>query len=207
MISIEYIHKLLDVYNQLCRPLCQQTGIPQTSLVVGHVGNFHTAKNHHFILKVAQELFLRNPNSRLVLVGDGRLRNRVKELAEFGGFADKVVFTGTRSDVPRLLAMMDVFLFPSLYEGLGLAAIEAQAAGLPIVIADSVPKETEVVSDLFVWMSLSQPPELWAEKCLQLGEIRKNEFLSDSCRKIEESSFNIMNNLQELDRIYTGKTA
>ena len=182
-------------------------GIPASALVIGHVGNFHFAKNHSFILQVAKEIFLRQPDSRLVLVGDGALRGTIQEMATAGGFADMVIFTGSRSDVPQLLNMMDVFLFPSLYEGLGLVVIEAQAAGLPIVIADSVPRETEVVTDLFAWMSLSQAPEDWAEKCLQMVD-RKDQLIHPSPREIlEESSFNIATNWLELDRFYTGQTA
>ena len=156
---------------------------------------------------MAKEIFLRQPDSRLVLVGDGALRGTIQEMATAGGFADRVIFTGSRSDVPQLLNMMDVFLFPSLYEGLGLVVIEAQAAGLPIVIADSVPRETEVVTDLFAWISLSQAPEDWAEKCLQMVD-RKDQLIHPSPREIlEESSFNIATNWRELDRFYSGKTA
>ena len=105
------------------------------------------------------------------------------------------------------MGMMDVFLFPSLYEGLGLAVIEAQSAGLPIVIANSVPKETEVVSDLFVWMSLSQPPELWAEKCLQMLELKDYRAHLKPHQILEESSFNIATNWHDLDGFYTGRSA
>ena len=156
---------------------------------------------------MAQEVFRRKPDSRLVLVGDGRLRSDIMDQAKTLGIADKIVFTGKRPDVPKLLGMMDVFLFPSLYEGLGLAVIEAQSAGLPILIADSVPKETEVVSDLFVWMPLSQPPELWAEKCLQMVELKENIAHLKPRRILEESSFNIATNWHDLDRFYSGRSA
>lgn len=187
--------------------LRQEWGIPRTSFVIGHVGSFSLVKNHEFILQVAQEVFRRKPDSRLVLVGDGRLRSDIEHQAKILGIADKTVFTGKRADVPNLMGMMDVFLFPSLYEGLGLAVIEAQSAGLPIVIADSVPKETEVVSELFVWMSLSQPPELWAEKCLQMVGIKDNLDHLKPRRILEESSFNIATNWHDLDRFYTGRSA
>lgn len=187
--------------------LRQEWGIPRTSFVIGHVGSFSSVKNHEFILQVAQEVFRRKPDSRLVLVGDGRLRSDIEYQAKMLGIADKTVFTGKRADVPKLMKMMDVFLFPSLYEGLGLAVIEAQSAGLPIVIADSVPKETEVVSELFVWMSLSQPPELWAEKCLQMVGIKDSLDHLKPRRILEESSFNIATNWHDLDRFYTGRSA
>jgi glycosyltransferase involved in cell wall biosynthesis len=174
---------------------------------MGHVGNFTLAKNHGFILQVARELFLRKPDSRLVLVGDGRLRSDIEEQARMIGIADKIVFTGKRADVPRLMGMMDVFLFPSLYEGLPLVVVEAQAAGLPIVIADSVSAETEFVSELFTWLSLSLPPAYWAEKCLELVGQKNCLAKLAPCQILEQSSFNIATNWLDLDRFYTGQTA
>ncbi len=187
--------------------LRDQWGIPRDSLVIGHVGNFTLAKNHNFILQVAKEVFQRQSNSRLVLVGDGRLRSCVEDQARASGIADKIVFTGTRADVPQLMRMMDVFLFPSLYEGLPMVVVEAQAAGLPIVLADSVSPETQFVAELFAWLPLSLPPAQWAEKCLQMVE-RKHQLEHLYPRQIlEESSFNIVTNWRDLDRFYTGNTA
>ena len=187
--------------------LRKEWGIAENSLVLGHVGNFHLAKNHQFLLYVAHEVFKRKPDSRLILVGEGTMQNAIRTQAKQLGIESKIIFAGTRPDVPSLLGIMDVFLFPSIFEGLGLVVIEAQAAGLPIVIADSVPKETEIVAELFHWMSLSDPPEIWAQQCIQAYEKSPGLCWMDTNRKIGVTSFNIVNNWQELQRIYKGEQA
>ena len=187
--------------------LRREWGIPETSIVLGHVGNFHLAKNHQFLLQVACEFFNQNPDSRLLLVGEGILQDTVRVQAKQLGIEVKIIFTGGRSDVPRLLGLMDVFLFPSLFEGLGIVVIEAQAAGLPIVIADSVPREVELIPELFTWMSLSQTPALWAKKCLQAYKKKQNLLPRDRCKEISLTSFNVENNWYELHRIYTCNSA
>ena len=183
----------------------KEWGIAENSLVLGHVGNFHLAKNHHFIINVAHEVFKRKPDGRLILVGEGMLQDEIRAQAKQLGIESNIIFAGTRSDVPRLLGIMDVFLFPSIFEGLGLVVIEAQAAGLPIVIADSVPKETEIVSELFHWISLAEPPEIWAQQCIQAYEKSPGLSWVDTNKKIGATSFNIVNNWYELQRIYTGE--
>ena len=187
--------------------LRQEWGIPGSSLVIGHVGSFTMVKNHGFILQVAQEIFRRKPDSRLVLVGDGRLRSDIENQAKMLGIADKIVFTGKRADVPKLLGMMDVFLFPSLYEGLPLVVLEAQAAGLPIVLADSVSQETALVAELFARLSLSLPASHWAEKCLQMLELKEYLAHLKPRQILEDSSFNIATNWHDLDGFYTGRSA
>ena len=100
--------------------------------MIGHVGRFLWAKNHPFVVKVAAALFQREPRARLLLIGDGPLQPEIEALVRTSGIADRVIFAGARADVPRLLkGAMDAFVFPSHFEGLGLAAVEAQAAGLP----------------------------------------------------------------------------
>lgn len=187
--------------------LRQEWGIPRTSFVIGHVGSFTLVKNHVFILQVVQEVFRRKPDSRLVLVGDGRLRSDIEHQAKRLGIADKIVFTGKRADVPKLMGMMDVFLFPSIYEGLPLVVLEAQAAGLPIVLADSVSPETALVSELFARLSLSLPASHWAEKCLQMLELKDYLAHLKPRQILEESSFNIATNWHDLDGFYTGRSA
>jgi glycosyltransferase involved in cell wall biosynthesis len=140
----------------------------EDALVIGHVGRFLWAKNHQFLLAVAAALFRREPRARLLLIGDGPLQPEIEALARTLGIADRVIFAGARADVPRLLkGAIDVFVFPSRFEGLGMAVVEAQAAGLPCVIAANVPEEIEVVPTLIHRLPLSAPPELWAERVLE----------------------------------------
>ncbi len=131
-------------------------GIPPDAWVVGHVGSMWMGqKNHPFLVQVAAEVVRRDPGMRLLLVGGGPLRAAVERQVEESGLGGKVIFAGLRPDVPRLLrGAMQVFLFPSLHEGLGLGLVEAQAAGLPCVISDTIPREADVVPSLVQRLSL-----------------------------------------------------
>jgi glycosyltransferase involved in cell wall biosynthesis len=114
--------------------------------LVVHVGRFVPQKNHSGVLNVFQRVVQSVPEARLVLVGAGPLLEKTQSQAEALGIRDAVRWLGVRSDVSRLLALCDVFLFPSLFEGFGLAALEANAAGLPVV-GSRVPGLTEAVVD------------------------------------------------------------
>ena len=134
-------------------------------LVVGHVGNFLPPKNHEFVLAVFAEILKRRHDSVLLLVGDGPLRRRLARSAIALGVASNVIFAGSRTDVPDLMQAMDLFLFPSQYEGLGMALVEAQASGLPCVVSNTIPEEA-TVTDLVTAMSLSTAPSKWATAAL-----------------------------------------
>jgi glycosyltransferase involved in cell wall biosynthesis len=138
--------------------LRRQLGIPADARVVGHVGRLVTQKNHELVLRIAAAL----PEAWFLLVGDGELRPQLERRAAELGIADRTVFAGARGDVAALLKSMDVFLFPSHFEGLGLAVVEAQAAGVPVVTADTTPAEALVVPWLCSVLPLSAPIERWA---------------------------------------------
>lgn len=121
-----------------------EMGIGESTLLVGHVGRFYPQKNHDFLLDVFAELSRIVPESRLLLVGRGDLEQTVREKAVRLGVADQVIFAGLRSDVNAVLSAMDVFVFPSLFEGMPNTVIEAQASGLPCVIADTITREADI---------------------------------------------------------------
>lgn len=153
----------------------QALGIPAGTFVVGHVGRFTEQKNHKKIISIFGEVIKKYPDAYLLLVGDGSLRPVVEEQAKQLGLLKRVVFAGVRSDVPELmLGAMDVFLFPSLSEGLGLVLVEAQAAGLPCVISDVIPEEADVVSTLVTRISIACSDEEWAEKILKNVDMARN---------------------------------
>lgn len=169
-----------------------ELAIPADALVIGHVGRFATPKNHSFLLRV----FARLPqNTRLLLVGDGELRNDTEKQAEQLGIRERVFFAGIRSDVNRLLQAMDVFAFPSLYEGLGIAAIEAQAAGLPCLISDGVPIACKV-TDLVQQLPLAE--EMW-EKEIVAATVRQKE---NTYHQICDAGYDICANAAKLQSFY-----
>lgn len=121
-----------------------QLRIPCGTTVIGHVGRFAPQKNHNFLLDIFAAFHQKNPDSVLLLVGTGELEAGIREKIAALGLADCVRMAGVRSDIPALLSAMDVFVFPSLYEGMPNTVIEAQATGLPCVIADTITREADV---------------------------------------------------------------
>ena len=127
-------------------------------LVIGHVGRFNPQKNHPFLLAIFAALLNKEPNAVLLLVGGGEDMPKIQAKTQKLGIADHVRFLGIRSDVADLMQAMDVFAFPSLYEGLGIALIEAQASGLPCIVSDTIPPEA-YLTDLVFSQKLSASPE------------------------------------------------
>lgn len=181
-------------------------GIPEGAFVIGHVGRFEQPKNHQFLLEIVAEVVKHKSNTRLLLVGDGSLRSDIEEKVIQLGLKDHVIFAGFRADIPRLmLGAMDVFLLPSLYEGLGLVLIEAQAAGLPCVFSDVIPKEVDVVKPLIHRISLLQPVSKWAGIILNncpTKYMRSAIPPQQLFQILEQSSFNIHHSLQSLENTY-----
>ena len=177
--------------------------LPTDALIIGHVGRFDTPKNHDFILEIAAEMIARAPKMYLLLIGAGDLRPKIEAKATQMGLIDRVLFLGARPDVPRLMTgLMDVFLFPSLYEGLGLVLIEAQAAGLPCIVSDTIPPEADLIKPLIHRLSLQQSAAQWAEVLLAnrtgLGTISSTQALDI----VSQSVFNIDVSVTELIKFY-----
>ncbi|WP_161524796.1 glycosyltransferase family 1 protein [Alteribacter lacisalsi] len=132
--------------------------------VVGHVGRMIEPKNHRFLLKVFKELRKKEPGAVLLLVGDGDLRRELEREVREENLTGHVRFTGLRNDIPVLLHAMDVFVFPSIYEGLGLVLLEAQASGLPCIVSEAIQPEADLNLGLMSRRSLHEAPAKWAEK-------------------------------------------
>lgn len=116
-------------------------GIKDDDFVVGHVGRFYPQKNHEFLIDVFAELHKRKVNAKLLLLGDGPLQDRIKQKVESLGLANAVIFAGLQKDPTSFYSAMDIFAFPSLWEGLPLTLVEAQYTGLPCVVGENVTRE------------------------------------------------------------------
>jgi glycosyltransferase involved in cell wall biosynthesis len=179
----------------------QALGMPENALMIGHVGRFHRRKNHEFVLDIAAEVFARDERARLLLVGDGELMPAIKNKARQLGIADRVRFTGARADVPVLMQAMDVFLFPSHHEGLGLVLLEAQATGLPCVLAEGIPEEVDVVPSLIHRLPLTEPATAWANAVLQAIDA-PHEAPERALQMVCQSDFGLEQSVANVLRIY-----
>jgi glycosyltransferase involved in cell wall biosynthesis len=170
--------------------------------VVGHVGRFESPKNHRFLLEVFGEIQKRIPNVHLLLVGDGPLRAQIEAKSDAMGLSGKLHLVGIRTDVARLMrGGMDVFVFPSLSEGLPIAVIEAQAAGLGCIVSDAVTGEARVLCDRFTQLSLSKRPEEWAATAVEALRRGKTE-ASSALQAVAQSDFCIQRSIPTLSNLY-----
>lgn len=148
-------------------------GIPGNAYVIGHVGRFVASKNHAFLVEIAREAVRMEPRSFFLLVGDGPLRAAIEENVRSSGLARHFMFLGVRSDVPALMkGAMDILAFPSLFEGLPVTLLEAQAAGLKCVISDVVSREADLVPGLIDREAQETSATKWAEDLLQQWQQR-----------------------------------
>ncbi|MDH7446573.1 glycosyltransferase family 1 protein [Aquimarina sp. 2201CG14-23] len=166
-------------------------------LVIGHVGRFDSQKNHSFLLKIFASLVELKPKSRLLLIGDGHFRSTIEQEARKLLIADKIEFLGVRSDVPALFQVMDVFVFPSLYEGLPVTLIEAQAAGLQVFASDTITEEVRL-TNLIEFISLQESPEFWAKKIDAAQNITKK----DTKHLIVQGAYDIIDNAKKTQEFY-----
>ena len=161
--QIEDIQEINNLKNELL--------IKDSDFVIGQIGRFDPMKNHSFTLKWFHEFIKSVPNSKLILIGDGPLKKEMMELSDSLGVSDRVIFTGIRDDVYKILHIMNVLFFPSQFEGLGGVAIEAQAAGVPVVESDAIPDETDLCLGLVKRVSLNDSFSKWTEAVLNSREV------------------------------------
>jgi glycosyltransferase involved in cell wall biosynthesis len=181
----------------------EELGIPKDALVIGHVGRFVEQKNHKFLMEICAEVAKQDPKMYLLLIGEGILRPEIEQKALQMELSDRVIFAGVRSDIPRLmLGAMNLFLFPSLHEGLGLVLVEAQAAGLPCIFSNVVPKEADIVRPLIKRMSLAHSASEWAKILLAQRDKASAISRPDALSLVQASPFNIEISVRHLERIY-----
>lgn len=163
--------------------------------VVGNVGRLCYQKNQEFLLDVFAKILRKRPDSRLLLVGEGENLPALREKATRLGIAEKIIFYGISDHVERLLWAMDVFAFPSRFEGLGIVAVEAQAAGLPIAASEFVPEEA-CVTPLFQRLQLCAAPDQWANTLLTLRPEKDRTFYAE---KVKHTEFDISDVVQQIE--------
>jgi len=170
--------------------------------IIGHVGRFNEQKNHRFLINVFEKIHKMDQTTRLVLVGQGELESEIRSLVQEKGLEDAVNFLGVRSDAQILYQGMDLLLFPSLFEGLSVVLVEAQACDLPCLVSDTNSSETAITNRLTM-LSLKEPPEIWAQKALKLLYASKPR--EDNREVLRKAGYDIRTLAVNLEKIYKGQ--
>ena len=173
-------------------------GVDDTTLLVGHVGRLCPQKNQEFLLEAFSYVAEFRPDSKLILIGDGEDKEHLVEKAEALQIMDKVIFQGVERNVAPFYQAMDVFCMPSLYEGLSVVAVEAQAAGLPCLFADTLSQETNLGGNV-EFLGLDKEPSEWAKRILTL---KNADRIENPSKLIEEAGYNINREAENLVKYY-----
>ena len=174
----------------------KELSINDDTIAIGHVGRFFEPKNHEFLIDVFSELHKKCEKYHLVLVGEGELKGKIEEKVKALSLDGCVSFLGNRIDIPQLLSAFDIFLFPSLWEGLPLTLIEAQAAKLPCFVSDTVTKAVDC-SNLMTYLPLDIGAEKWAEKIIEISEYKERPY-----EEYNLDDYNIRTVIKKLYEIY-----
>lgn len=185
--------------NKIRKKYREDLKLTEDDFVIGHIGRFDYPKNHIFLLEIFEKILTIKENSKLILVGSGSLQDKIKKITVEKKLENKVIFLGNRRDVNKILNLFDVFIFPSLYEGLPLTLVEVQANGIPILVSNNVSKEIKLTEYIY-FFALEEGALKWAKKAISLNAKRNNDKLV-----LEDTKYNIDNVISKLVKIYRGE--
>ena len=166
--------------------------------VIGHIGRFAEQKNHCFLIDIFCEVSKACPEARLLLLGEGTLQEEIRQRVSQYGLDDKVIFAGVKERTERYYCAMDVFVLPSLFEGLGIVNLEAQASGLSCVVSDQVPREVDV-SGRMEFLPLGDAA-VWRDSLLKykgLAHERENDW-----RDVYDAGYDVEKTAQVLTEVF-----
>ena len=175
----------------------RKAGLKETDIVIGHVGSFTDQKNHFYLLNIFLELLKVQPKAKLLLVGDGPLKKAIQKKAFSNQISNKIIFLGKQSDVHYWYQVMDIFVFPSLYEGFPMVLIEAQASGVPIIASSEISEEVNITKTIN-FLSVNEPEVKWVEEIVQ--HVKKTKF--DHIKKLKERGYDIKSNAKQIESFY-----
>lgn len=171
--------------------------ISDDALVIGHIGRFSEQKNHKFILKVFKQVLNQRPDAILMLVGTGELKDEIKKQISNLDLQQKVILCGLQAKTEDFYSAFDIFLMPSLYEGLPVVGVEAQCEGLPCFFSNNISREIGI-TDLSSFISLDESPIEWSRKILAKSLVDRKKYPAI----IDENDFSIRSTVKELESIY-----
>lgn len=176
----------------------KELGLADGNFLCGHVGTFSTPKNHAHTLRVFSEILKKKPDARLLLIGEGYLKDEIHAQAKELGVFDKIIFKCNLGNVNEHLMAMDLFIFPSLFEGFGMVSLEAQATGLNIIQSDVVPKET-LLTECVKPLSLNLSPVDWAAEGLKMTA-KDRASINDV---VADTKYNLKHTVDLITRLFT----
>lgn len=172
--------------------------IGEDSFVIGHIGRFSDQKNHKKIVSIFKEILLHNPSAKLLLVGVGELQDEIKQLVTQVGMEQSVIFAGKQSNTEAYYSAFDVFLMPSLYEGLPIVGIEAQSMGLPCFFSNTIDSQIKLTDNTHI-VDLDASDKEWANTILKNIKCKERKKYPQI---ISEKGFSIQQTVKELEEIY-----
>lgn len=173
--------------------------ISEDEFVIGHIGRFEEPKNHVFLINLYEEILKKDSNTRLLLIGHGTLKETIKQILREKDIIDKVIFLERREDINNILQAMDIFVFPSTFEGLGIVTIEAQTAGLVTICSNNIPEEANV-TELFYKMDLNEDIEKWRDLILSFKDKKIDRHNKDDI--VRKSGYDAKESANRLLEIY-----
>ena len=189
--------KYNEEYNKSLR---KELNISPTTKVIGHVGRFVSQKNHTYLIDIFKEIHDKDNNTKLLLLGDGPLLEDIKNKVHSYNLDDSVIFAGIHSDIYRYYSVMNIFIFPSLYEGLGLTGVEAQVSGLYCLVSSNITHELQTTSNI-EFLDIKDSPQAWASRSIEL--LNNNTIdRSITYKEIEGTKFDINSEGNKLVRYY-----
>lgn len=150
----------------------KELSIPENAVLIGHIGRFSAQKNHSFLIRIFSEIYKQKKDVRFLIVGKGELREDILNQINSCGIQHVTIVSDVRKDIPAILSALDVFVMPSLYEGMPNTIIEAQATGLPCILADTITKSANITG-LVQYHSLEDKPDVWARTVLKLANVER----------------------------------
>lgn len=193
--------RFLHISNKEIQKFKLKNGLRNSSIVIGHIGTFKESKNHIFLLEIMEQLVKKDSTISMLLVGDGELKQFIQEKANLKGLSNNINFLGTSDNIPTILNSMDVFVFPSIYEGLGLVLLEAQASGIPCITSEAIQKEADLGLHLLKKLPLSKGPRVWAKEIIRSANKKENNE-AKIIHSFEKNGYTLSNGIAILNEIY-----
>ena len=199
--NVLVLNNAIDTERFCFNPISRQTYRSLMGLddkfVVGHVGHFMEQKNHDFLIRIFSEIRKLKENAVLLLVGSGGLETKIRDLVRKENIEDSVIFAGTTKEIEKYYLCMDIFVFPSFFEGMSVALIEAQCSGLRCFVSENVPREINITG-LVTFISLKEQPRYWADSVLENISYNRKD-MSDA---LDKKGFSIKSNSKILQNFY-----